>query len=339
MKRILITEKTLSKFTNERNIADRSLALLASQKDSWEFISKNYKNLDTVQIKEFEFDGFRIKAQHNPNRIISTTADVNGNTGAKEGSFLFYKNLPEEQKGLRYYKDYLILCNPYPIFTEHFTIPSVIPKLQLIKENLNDFLFLSRDMQKYYVVFYNGPMCGASAPDHLHFQAGNRNFMPIDDEYESIKKNKGKQVFFNSNLQFYFCADYLRSFISIESNNIKELSHGFKLIYSMLQKIYNRETEPMMNILAYSANNSLRLIIFPRHKHRPDYYFKEGEDKIVISPGAVDMGGTLITPREEDFNKLTKDRIIDIYKQVSIPKEFMEYLKKKLLEFKAAIKT
>lgn len=339
MKKVIISEKELAKYTTERDIASRAKGLLESQKLSWPLLSDNYKQLHHVNTKEFEFDGFTIKVQNNPQRIISTAADVEAKVDSTETSFLHFKNLPDDQKSIRYYKEYLILCNPYPIFPEHFTIPSIIQKPQSILEHARDFLYLSRDMQKHYLVFYNGPKCGASAPEHLHFQAGNKNFMPIDTEYDSIKNVKAKKFFFNRNLIFYFCTEYLRNFISIESTSIDELLFGFNLIYTSLQKIYNTYEEPMMNVLLYYSEGHWRMIIFPRHRHRPTYYFNEGELKILVSPGAVDLGGVMILPREEDFDKITKDNIIDIYRQVCIPKEFIEFTFRKVKDAKAATNT
>ena len=197
MRKVLIDENELSRFTKDRDIASRSKALLDSQMAGWDFLKQNYNNLKNVRTKKFEFDGFNIKIQNNPDRIISSTADVSGNTNLTDNSFLHHKNLPEEQKCIRYYKDYLILCNPYPIFPEHFTIPSVIQKPQSIIEHVKDFLFLSRDMQKLYLVLYNGAKCGASLPSHLHFQAGTKNFMPIDEEYNNIIKSHSRKIQFN----------------------------------------------------------------------------------------------------------------------------------------------
>lgn len=331
MRKILISEDELSRFTKERDIASRAKALLDFQMAGWDFLKQNYNNLKNVITKKFEFDGFNIIIQNNPDRIISTTADVSSYNNTAQNSFFHHKNLPEGQKSIRYYKDYLILCNPYPIFPEHFTIPSVVQKPQSIFEHIKDFLFLSRDMQKYYLILYNGAKCGASIPGHLHFQAGNKNFLPIDGEYENIKQFHSRNISFNKNLQLYFCSNYLRNFISIESGSVIELEKGFKLIYSILQKSYDFREEPLINVLLYYLNNQWRIILFPRDKHRPTYYFKEGERQIIVSPGAVDMGGILIIPRKEDFEKITKEIIIDIYRQVSISKEIMEFVMIKAL--------
>ena len=121
-----------------------------------------------------------MKVQFNPGRYISTSAKVDEKSINDRKCFLCPANLPEEQKGILYEEEYLILGNPFPIFPEHFTIPNINHVPQQIKNNFPLMLKLTKDLSKHYVVLYNGPKCGASAPDHFHFQAGTKNFMPIE---------------------------------------------------------------------------------------------------------------------------------------------------------------
>ncbi len=328
----LISDTDLNPFLSGEDLADKTKALLLQQKAVWPLCSKGYNSLDSVEVRNFEFDGFNIKVQFNPGRIVSSAAKVDDKSIKERKCFLCFNHLPEEQKGVLYKNNYLILCNPFPIFNEHFTLPNVEHLPQLIDDSFSVFLDFSRDLGKYYTVFYNGPKCGASAPDHLHFQAGNKFFMPIDSEYDSVVSTLGLTLIEGKNLRVSAMDGYLRKFISMESENKYKIIKAFDVLYSILEKISSKGEEPMMNILSFYENNKWRVVIFPRSRHRPSYYFAEGDENILLSPAGVDMGGTLITPLEKDFNKLNKDQIVDIFRQVTLSTEFFEYLKKSLKE-------
>ena len=329
---ILISEGDLYPYLKGRNLSDKFDALLAQQKETWPVCLKGYNNLKTTEIKIFEFDGFIIKVQYNPARIISTSAKVEPESINGRKCFLCYNNLPEGQKGIVYKNHYLILCNPFPIFNKHFTIPSIEHIPQLIDDSFSKLLGLSKELGKDYTVFYNGPKCGASAPDHLHFQAGNSYFMPIDYEYDDIKINLGTKLVGKENLQVFTIDKYLRKFFAFESNNKEILLKTFEIFYNIIEKISKSEEEPTMNILSNFENDKWRIIIFPRSSHRPLFYFSEGEENILVSPAAVDLGGILITPLEKDFVKITKELIIDIFSQVTISTEYFEFIKKSLIK-------
>lgn len=333
IEKILITEEELGKFGSGETLADKASTLLKQQYETWELLQKNYADLEKVEIRNLEFDGFDIKVQFNPGRIISSSAKVDKNSIANRKCFLCMENLPPDQRGILFGAEYLLLCNPFPIFPRHFTIPKLDHLPQQISGNLTDGLELSKELGKYYTVFYNGPKCGASAPDHMHYQAGNKSFMPIDDEYQSIVKKMGQNLIYQDGLEVYAVEKYLRNLISIESSDIKKILSVFKIIYQTLDRISKSNEEPMMNIQFYWDENKWRIIIFPRQKHRPSYYYEEGDKKILLSPAAVDLGGVCITPREEDFQKITKDQIVDIFRQISISKEYFEYLIKEVSNF------
>ena len=91
-------------------------------------------------------------------------------------------HLPEEQKGILYRGDYLILCNPMPVFFPHFTVSHLDHRPQIITEQIDTFLQLIADLGPGWAVLYNGPRVttGASAPDHLHFQIIPSGRMPIE---------------------------------------------------------------------------------------------------------------------------------------------------------------
>lgn len=309
---------------NLGDLPSKAEKLFEHQLKDWKLAADGYRSLAAVQIKLFEFDNFTIEAHYNPGRIISSSAKVDSKSIQARPCFLCINNLPAEQKAVKVVNDYILLVNPFPIFSKHFTIPSVNHLPQAIESEINNMLLISSMLGKDYSVFYNGPRCGASAPDHIHFQAGNFAFMKIDSEFENISKAYGKIVYKDPDLITTAVSGCLRNFISIESNNISSVKAEFQKVYNLLSKDEPGE-EPMMNIIC-TYNERWRLLVFPRSQHRPSYFFEEGEHKMLISPAAVDLGGVLIFPREEDFNKLTKELVIDIFRQVTFSDDKFRYL-------------
>ena len=312
--------------------AEQSKKLLEDQKQSWQLLNESYQNLSETKIQTFEFDGFEIKIQFNSARIKSSSADVSDDAIKSRKCFLCVENLPKEQTGLAYNKNFVILANPYPIFPEHFTISKKNHVPQTLIGNFAEMLNLSRDLGKYYSVFYNGPKSGSSAPDHMHFQAVTKNIIPVEYEFDKMINKFSKEVLRNGKIEVRFFEEHLRYYISFESRDKGELLYIFKTLINALRKISPLHEEPLINILANYQENIWRLIFFPRSKHRPKQFFAEGDNMLLISPATVDMGGLFITPREEDYSKITENDIVDIYKQVTISKEYFEYLRKKIGE-------
>lgn len=300
------------------SLAEGAKQLLESQKQSWEQCSKGYQSLNSVIVRKFEFDGFDIKVQFNPGRLTSSSAKVDPKSIKERKCFLCIENLPDGQKGIHYNSHYLILCNPFPIFPEHFTIPSITHKPQAISGSFSDFLTLSKDISEKYIVFYNGPKCGASAPDHLHFQAGNTNFMPLVYEYASLKEKYGKPVLGGKDFEVIYLNDSLRKLIIIESSSLEKAEKTFSTLYEELEKISPPGQEPLMNIISFYEKDRWTVIVILREKHRPARYFEEGENNILLSPASVDIGGVCITPLEKDFNKISKDDLIGIFNEVTL---------------------
>lgn len=331
IEKILIDEQAAPEFKRSGDLSQKTALLLESQIKTWKLCGDNYRALKGVKEKIFDFEEFIIKVQFNPGRIISSSAKVDEKSIKERKCFLCPKNLPEDQRGLLWENDYLILCNPFPIFPEHFTIPMIEHIPQNIESNFLKMIRLTRDIGERYAVFYNGPKCGASAPDHMHFQAGNKNFMPIDSEYESVKEKLGSVIYNDDSIKIFGVDKYLRKFISFESSDEQILSAAFFKAIESLKKIFGGEEEPRINIICYFEAGVWKTILFPREKHRPDCYFKEGDENILLSPASVDVGGVCITPLEKDFLKITKEDIVGIFKEVSISGEYFEYLKKELM--------
>ncbi len=304
---------------------EKILRLFDDQKENWDILKKNTQSLFFAREKKFDFKGYSVKIQFNPERIISSSARVDKDSIEERPCFLCEHNRPAQQASISFNTDYEFLCNPYPIFKKHFTISHKDHIPQEIKLSFPSMLDISKALPEL-VVFYNAPNCGASAPDHLHFQAGNLNFLPLEADYENISELYGKTLLKNVFIKITAIDDGLRRFLVLESDNKDELIRSFKNIYDLTTSKTKNE-EPMLNILSY-YRSSWKVFIFLRDLHRPSQYFTKGEENILLSPASVDYGGMLITPLEKDFNKLTQSDIEDIFNQVSIDRnKFEEYQK------------
>ena len=334
---IAISETELAPFVNGNTQAGKAHALLEQQKGVWELLRNGYDTLRTVRTRAFEFDGFQIKVQFNPGRLTSTVAKVDAASIKVRKCFLCTENLPPAQRGIPCDGEYLVLCNPFPIFPEHFTISSVRHTPQLIRDSFAALLQLTRDLGSRYTVFYNGPRCGASAPDHLHFQAGNRSHLPIDAEYDLVKEKLASRLVQSGSLRAYGFENYLRRHITFESPDAALLQRAFGALYEVLQDGGPAGEEPMMNILGFYTNGEWRIHVFPRAKHRPAFYFKEGDEKLLISPAVVELGGICTTPREQDFEKVTREHIMEMYYEVCVSADKFAGIKTRLASKLAAL--
>ena len=333
VERIILSNDLIKSFKDKDEFGSASEHLLNEQKKNWNLLDEGYNSIKAVKTKSFKFDGFKIDVQLNPNRITSSSANVDEDFVKKRKCFLCVDNLPEGQKGIFYNKEYIILANPYPIFPEHFTIANINHFPQRIDDTFYVLLALSRSMSKKFTVFYNGPKCGASAPDHLHFQAGNQFIMPVDNDITSLKKQYGEILYEESGFIAAAVDDGLRRFILFEGEIEEILIFAFGIFFETYRLIQQSEQEPLLNILSSCGEGkSWRVIFFLRDKHRPSHFYAQGENNILVSPAAVDMGGVFITPRENDFIKITKKNLSEIFNEVSLGKELFDSLKSDLKE-------
>jgi hypothetical protein len=298
-------------------------ALIAHQTSTWPMLRNGASSLDSVQVRQIDFGSFSMKVQFNPGRIVSSAAKVDQKSIAERKCFLCEANLPAEQKGIET-GDYVILCNPFPIFPEHFTIPHKQHIPQQIPRAFQAMLGLTRELGSRYSLFYNGPKCGASAPDHLHFQAGDFGFMTIDHTWQHLVKHHGAWIHQSGDGRIAKVDDGLRRFIVTESPDMSWTEQQFARIFEAFST-HNPtpEEEPMLNILTAYTENRWRVIIFLRKRHRPDQFFLEGNDKIVFSPASVDFGGVCITPVEKDFHLMDKVLLTNMFGQLSVGKDVL----------------
>lgn len=298
------------------------------QLKEWKQAKDNYSQLDKVKIRRLNFGDFEMLVQFNPERIRSSAARVDAKSIEKRPCFLCAKNRPPEQKGIPSVNGLTILVNPFPIFRRHLTIPSDEHSDQRISPNFNNLLLIARSLPGY-TVFYNGPQSGASAPDHFHFQSGERGAMPIENDF--LTRKHCKLLSDKSGLEIWHWENYLRGIVTLNATEDSSLTSFFNLLYDKLSELQTDKPEPMLNILAYAESGNIIVHIFPRKLHRPVQYFLEGRDQILLSPGAVDLGGLIITPREEDFLKLTENDIEDIFNQVCISQNDLSEILSKMI--------
>jgi ATP adenylyltransferase/5',5'''-P-1,P-4-tetraphosphate phosphorylase II len=293
--------------------SDRIDEFFSSQLREWDLAKLNYNQLEKVRTRKFDFGTFEVFVQFNPERIRSSAAKVDSKSIGERPCFLCVKNRPPEQRGLTFDSSLTILVNPFPIFRKHLTIPSEFHTDQRIRNNFDTMLQLAEAMPSY-TVFYNGPQCGASAPDHFHFQAGNNGFMPVENDFRSGRHTK--LLSSESGIEIWKWEAYLRGIITLKGSDRKKLVRIFDLLFDKLSEIQPDRPEPMLNILAENSFNEWIIHIIPRKQHRPTQFFGTGSEQILISPAAADLGGVIITPREEDFNRINKSDIEDIFRQV-----------------------
>ena len=303
------------------------------QIETWEDARRRYRDLQKVKTHELQYEDFSLAVQWNPARITSTGAKIDAKTLEQRPCFLCEANRPKEQVKKIIDERYELLVNPFPILPTHFTIPSRRHEPQRIKGNFGEMMKIMREYPDY-MVFYNGPKCGASAPDHAHFQAGTSGLVPLQRSWQRLSRNLTPLVTINDTEGIWQICDYVCFALVIRSKTAETAEKLFERLYNVLPCRIG-EPEPMMNILAWLRGDDMLTVIIPRAKHRPDCYSIEGDAKRLVSPGALDMAGLIIAPREEDFNRLTAEEAVGILREVAIDdveaKEIVRKLKAQTL--------
>lgn len=257
-----------------------------SQLAEWPEAATRFEALGNVLSKQFTVDGFDMTVVHNPSRIKSSAAKVDKESIAQRKCFLCDANRPPQQRHIDW-RGYRILVNPFPILPRHFTIVAKEHRPQSIRGAIDDMTALSRLLPDF-AIFYNGPSCGASAPDHFHFQAVEKASLPL----------------------FRNGCDAPFKVINLRGDDASQ-----KCVDECLAQMPKNddETEPKVNIFCTLDNGMPCITIIPRRKHRPDFY---GEEGMLISPASIDLAGVVVAPRREDFDKIDAGTIKDIYKQL-----------------------
>jgi ATP adenylyltransferase/5',5'''-P-1,P-4-tetraphosphate phosphorylase II len=305
-------------------LSQLSLWLLDDQKKTWPQLAEAYKLLSSAEKRTIQCDGFDVVVQHNSSRHTSASSKVDPISIGARPCFLCVEDLPADQKAIVYDNEFLILCNPAPIFSHHYTIVSLTHTPQAIEGNVTTMLKLAKAMSPSLGIFYNGPQSGASAPDHLHFQASPANAIPVEqDAGDEARRVLIRKI---DDMPLIVLKNFGRGAIIIEGDEMLRMQEMCLRLIHFLKKKFNLNDEPMINIHCSFQKDFWRLIIFPRRKHRPDVYFKEGQEKILVSPGLVDVGGLIITPLKKDFERLDRFLVEDILREVSFDTSMAEFV-------------
>ena len=314
----IMEDSTISRFFNR-------------QLEKWDDARHRFRDLKHVETKKLSEE---VRLQFNLARIVSTGAKIDKKTLGERPCFLCDKNRPKEQMSQQIDERFHLLVNPFPILPVHFTIPARKHQPQAIYKNYGEMhRFLS--LHSELMVFYNGPKCGASAPDHLHFQAGTSGILPLQANWQRLSRNLTDIISLNDEEKIAVVRDFIvPAFVIISKSEESDETLFHRLYKSMPMR--GDETEPMMNIIAWRKEDEYISMVIPREKHRPEAYFAEGDAQVMVSPGALDMSGLIITPREEDFHKLTEESATTILQECGISTEKMNSIVTKLKTSKEA---
>ncbi|MCQ2178338.1 MAG: DUF4922 domain-containing protein [Bacteroidales bacterium] len=289
----------------------------------WPMAAANFRALKNVETREMNVGGLQVRLQHNPARRASSTAEIDPETLASRPCFLCVANRPAEQFHLKFEgrkdRKYNIQINPYPIFPGHLVIAREEHIPQAIWHHLPDMLDFAGTYRDY-TVYYNGPVAGASAPDHLHFQACPRHLLPLENAVDAFLDNPGSPLNSVEDATLYHFPQFTRGVYCLKASTSKSLT---KLFYLLLDccDIEEGATEPRFNLYAYVKDGEYRVFVTIRRELRSHHYFSKGEDHMTISPGAAEMAGVFITPDARDMEKVTPEMLAEILDEVSISAE------------------
>jgi ATP adenylyltransferase/5',5'''-P-1,P-4-tetraphosphate phosphorylase II len=289
--------------------------LAEQQLATWPMLRDAVAGLARVEYKKVRVRGSEVLAQFNPQRIVSTAAKVDAATIKQRPCFLCAENLPPEERGIAFGADFVALYNPFPVLPRHLVITSRRHIPQTIEGNFGTLLDLALDLGGEFFVLYNGAACGASAPDHLHFQACVRESAPIIPEIDTWERRGLSK---NSGVESFTLKDYRVNALVARGNDRLAVYEWFERALRCLAEITGAESEPMINLVVTRGGGRWTVIIFPRSKHRPDRYFADGDAKLTVSPAAIDLAGVLVVPQPDHFSKITSRDVEEIYAEVTL---------------------
>ena len=292
-------------------------ALIAQQVATWPMLREAVAGLDQVAFKQFTIKGSEVFAQFNPARIVSTAAKVDAATIRERPCFLCADNLPPEEKGVAFGDRFVVLCNPFPVLANHLVIAAREHTPQAIAGNFETMLYLAQDLGEDWFVLYNGPRCGASAPDHFHFQACSRDGVPLFDDFDFRLDRDSNRVGYVVNHNYRF------NLMVGAGIDWTALVDWFERAVEALAAATGSDAEPMLNLIVTYQQHHWRVFILPRSKHRPACYDAEGDAKLTISPAAIDLAGIVVVPQPDHFDRVTAEDLEGIFAEVGLSDEQM----------------
>jgi hypothetical protein len=297
----------------------RVAALINQQLATWPMLRNATEALDQVQYKALDVNGSRVLAQFNPARIVSTAAKVDTASIQARPCFLCAENLPPEEKGIPFGDDYVVLCNPFPVLKNHLVIAERRHTPQAIAERFTDLLRLAEALGSEYFTLYNGPACGASAPDHHHFQACRRENIPLFAELPTWPRSYDLSASAKSAaVEVFTLRDYRVHILIASGSKMDTISAWFADSLNRLATLTAAPAEPLLNVIVNYDAHHWTVYLFPRAKHRPSCYSAEGAAKLTISPAGIDLTGMLVVPDPHHFARLTATDVERIYAEVTL---------------------
>ena len=319
-----------------RGLSAHAVALIEQQKQTWPMLAGGYRAFGQVETRKIRVAESNVIVQHNPGRIRSTAASVDKASVDARGCFLCPDSLPPEEKGIAYGDDLIILCNPFPVLDNHLSIVHREHVPQRIELNMERLLDLASDLGPDFFVLYNGPECGASAPDHLHFQACSRKLLPVysDLGIEHDEHSNGCahcEETAGDGFELFSLDNYGRAVVVYRGNRGDEIA---RWVYRTIAKLppSPQGSEPMINIVCAYDKSAWTLFLFPRARHRPVCFYAEGEDRLIVSPGAIDMAGVIVVPERAHYDRIGAEAVSTIFSEVSLEVEAINELLQEMCE-------
>jgi len=317
-------------------VGEAARALHHRQIQDWPRLAEASTALDAVRIRELKVGERNVLLQWNPGRRASTTARVDTESRRRRPCFLCDHNLPPEQKGVAFGANLILMANPAPILPLHYTVVHRRHIPQALAPVLADAIRLSLACAGVMTVFYNGPRCGASAPDHLHLQAAASGRMPDERELTCRLAGRGRapvgRVLVQRPGLGAWCNRESSRTVLIFSGSVDNVEKGLRAAVDTLVELDDRGEEPPLNLLLWAEGTLVTAMLYARGAHRPSCYFAEGADRCLVSPGAIDMAGLVITVRREDFQRLDESLIGQIYRETSLDPGLANELEKRLCQ-------
>ena len=301
----------------------------------WPLARQNYESQRLARYRDLWFgDSCRIRLICLPARIGSSSAKITAKGEVDRPCFLCAHRLPPEQQALPLpgTKDFRLLVNPFPVFPQHYTIPSVAHRPQALLSDLELMFSLAGEMSDL-VLFYNGGRCGASAPDHQHFQAGSKGLMPLQCDYPAWKAQGARPLRQTGACQVYVLENLLRTGWLIESHDATAACRQIRTLVQLFgEQVRDEAPESRINLLVWfePADKRFVALLFPRLQHRPACFYAEGPQQRVTSPASVEMSGYYIFPRSSDYEQITPEELIQIYADVCLPEKDIEAISARL---------
>ncbi len=306
-------------------------AFVRQQIAVWPGLKQARELLKKSTTRKIFLSDLDVYLQHNPQRIKSSSSSVDRESIEKRLCFLCPDNLYKKQLGLAYKKDWLILNNPFPVFADHLVVSSLSHQPQLIEKALGTMICFVKDTGLSFTAFYNGPSCGASAPDHLHFQACPDGGLPITGQaakilHSHLPESPLFSVGKNSNIKSLAGVLDKRALFLCVTPEHEFLFEQMEKALIFIKEQSGAADEPMVNLIVSGTGKNYMGIIFPRRAHRPACYYRKDNEMMIISPGTVDMGGLIIMPRKEDYARMNQEITLKIFSEVSYGPEFFRQL-------------